>query len=135
MSNLFEIFENLVKIPSPSLKEEKVSEWILHYCKENGFEGILDDYGNVHINIPATDSSKDSVLFSSHMDVVGDSSAINLVKDGDYYRTDGKRTLGADDKESGIMNDKHRAAGRGGTGAVMGSKKLKAIAVKGTNSV
>lgn len=30
-----------------------------------------------------------------------------------------------------VMNDGHRAAGRGGTGAVMGSKKLKAIVVKG----
>lgn len=36
---------------------------------------------------------------------------------------------------AGIMNDKHRAAGRGGMGAVMGSKKLKAVAVKGTGSV
>ena len=30
-----------------------------------------------------------------------------------------------------VMNDEHRAAGRGGCGAVMGSKKLKAIAVNG----
>ncbi|MFX1262879.1 MAG: aldehyde ferredoxin oxidoreductase family protein, partial [Promethearchaeota archaeon] len=34
-----------------------------------------------------------------------------------------------------IMTDKHRAAGRGGVGAVMGSKNLKAIVVKGTGSV
>ncbi len=34
-----------------------------------------------------------------------------------------------------IMNDRHRAAGRGGPGAVMGSKKLKAIAVRGTGEV
>lgn len=34
-----------------------------------------------------------------------------------------------------IINDRHRAAGRGGAGAVMGSKKLKAIAVKGTGEV
>ena len=33
------------------------------------------------------------------------------------------------------MNDEHRAAGRSGVGAVMGSKKLKAIAVRGTNGV
>jgi aldehyde:ferredoxin oxidoreductase len=32
---------------------------------------------------------------------------------------------------SSIINDKHRAAGRGGVGAVMGSKSLKAIAVLG----
>ena len=30
-----------------------------------------------------------------------------------------------------VMNDTHRAAGRGGTGAVMGSKKLKALVVRG----
>lgn len=34
-----------------------------------------------------------------------------------------------------IMNDKHRAPGRGGLGAVMGSKKLKAVVVRGTGSV
>ena len=34
-----------------------------------------------------------------------------------------------------IMNDHHRAAGRGGVGAVMGSKKLKAIVVHGTKDV
>jgi aldehyde:ferredoxin oxidoreductase len=33
-----------------------------------------------------------------------------------------------------IMNDQHRAAGRSGVGAVMGSKNLKAIAVRGTQS-
>jgi aldehyde:ferredoxin oxidoreductase len=31
-----------------------------------------------------------------------------------------------------VINEKHRAAGRGGCGAVMGSKRLKAIAVKGS---
>ncbi len=34
-----------------------------------------------------------------------------------------------------IINDKDRAAGRTGVGAVMGSKKLKAIVVRGTKSV
>lgn len=34
-----------------------------------------------------------------------------------------------------IINDKHRAAGRSGVGAVMGSKNLKAIAVRGTGGV
>ena len=36
---------------------------------------------------------------------------------------------------AGVINEKHRAAGRGGLGAVMGSKKLKAVAVRGTGSV
>lgn len=34
-----------------------------------------------------------------------------------------------------IVNDKHRAAGRSGVGMVMGSKNLKAIAVRGTGGV
>lgn len=38
-------------------------------------------------------------------------------------------------KISCVINDKHRAAGRGGTGAVMGSKNLKAIAVKGDKKI
>ncbi|GAI18394.1 unnamed protein product, partial [marine sediment metagenome] len=36
---------------------------------------------------------------------------------------------------SGVMNNKGRAAGRSGLGAVMGSKKLKAVAVKGNMKI
>ncbi|UCE11601.1 MAG: aldehyde ferredoxin oxidoreductase family protein [Candidatus Thorarchaeota archaeon] len=38
-------------------------------------------------------------------------------------------------KLASIMTDKHRAYGRGGVGAVMGSKNLKALVVKGTGKV
>ncbi len=38
-------------------------------------------------------------------------------------------------KMASIMNDKHRAAGRSGVGAVMGSKNLKAVVVRGTRDV
>jgi len=38
-------------------------------------------------------------------------------------------------KMASIMNDKHRAAGRSGVGAVMGSKNLKAVVVRGTKKV
>ncbi len=34
-----------------------------------------------------------------------------------------------------IMNDRHRAAGRAGAGSVMGSKNLKAVVVKGSQSI
>ena len=34
-----------------------------------------------------------------------------------------------------VINDGHRAAGRGGCGAVMGSKKLKAVVLRGTGKV
>jgi len=38
-------------------------------------------------------------------------------------------------KIAAIMNDKHRAAGRGGVGAVLGAKRLKAVAVRGVRDV
>jgi aldehyde:ferredoxin oxidoreductase len=38
-------------------------------------------------------------------------------------------------KIAAIMNEKHRAAARGGVGAVMGSKKLKAIVVRGRGEI
>jgi aldehyde:ferredoxin oxidoreductase len=38
-------------------------------------------------------------------------------------------------KFAGIINDMHRAAGRSGVGAVMGSKNLKAVAIRGTLGV
>lgn len=36
---------------------------------------------------------------------------------------------------AGIMNEKNRAAGRGGLGAVMGSKNLKAVVARGTGGI
>lgn len=38
-------------------------------------------------------------------------------------------------KLAAIITDRHRAAGRGGVGAVMGSKNLKAVVVRGTTKV
>jgi len=38
-------------------------------------------------------------------------------------------------KLAAIITDRHRAAGRGGVGAVMGSKNLKAVVVRGTGKV
>ena len=96
-NELLDIFCSVVEIPSPSLHEEKVIEWIQNYCEINNIHCELDDYKNVYIYVPATESTKDPIMFSSHMDVVGDASPINLLLDGDFIKADG-RTLGADDK-------------------------------------
>lgn len=95
---LLEIFCTLAQIPSPSLREDKVIKWVETFCKENNLHFELDDYENVFIKVPATDKTKKSLLLSAHMDVVGDASPISLKLEGDYIKTDGKRTLGADDK-------------------------------------
>ena len=101
-NELIDLFCNMAEIPSPSLKEEKVIDWICNYCRENNIPCELDDYKNIYISIPATDSTKEPILLSSHMDVVGDESPVNVYLDGDLIKAQG-RTLGADDK-AGIAN-------------------------------
>ena len=101
-NELVDLFCNLAEIPSPSLKEENVANWIRKYCDDNNIPCELDDYHNVYINIPATDSTKPSLLLSSHMDVIGDDSPVKPYLDGDLIRAEG-RTLGADDK-AGVAN-------------------------------
>ncbi len=96
-NEVLDIFCNLVQIPSPSLKEEKVIKWITDFCKTYNINCHTDDYGNVYIKIPATDSAKEPIMISSHMDVVGDDSPIELIFDGQFIKANG-RTLGADDK-------------------------------------
>lgn len=95
---LFEIFCELTQIPSPSLSEDKVIKWIEIFCKNNGIHFELDDYENVLIKIAAKNPAKKPILLSAHMDVVGDSSPVMLKTEGDFIQTDGKRTLGADNK-------------------------------------
>lgn len=97
-NKLVDLFCTLAQIPSPSLKEEKVIEKILEIFKENNIEASTDEYGNVKAKVPATDTNKKSILLSSHMDVVGDDSPINLKLNGNIIETDKTRTLGADDK-------------------------------------
>ena len=99
---LVDLFCNLAEIPSPSLKEKNVSDWILDYCKKNNIPAKYDDYENVYINIPATDSSKQPIMLSSHMDVIGDNSPVKPYLEGDLIHAEG-RTLGADDK-AGVAN-------------------------------
>jgi di/tripeptidase len=97
-NEVLDIFCNLVSIPSPSLKEEKVIEWILNFCETNGIYAKKDNYGNVYIKVPATDSSKEPIMLSSHMDVVGDDSPVNIYLDEEGFIHAQGRTLGADDK-------------------------------------
>lgn len=100
---LIDLFCNLAEVPSPSMHEEKVAQWIKDYCDKNKINCKLDDFGNVVINIPATDTTKAPLMLSAHMDVIGDDSPVKtyLDKDGNIHAED--RTLGGDDK-AGVAN-------------------------------
>ena len=93
-----ELFKELAKIPSPSLGEYNVSQKILEYTYNNGINAYYDDYQNLIINIPKNDDSKKPLLLSAHLDVVGNSSKVNIIEEDGFLKTDGERTLGSDDK-------------------------------------
>jgi di/tripeptidase len=101
-NELVNLFCTLAEIPSPSLKEEKVIEWICNYCKENSLDCETDEYKNIYIRIAPTDTTKEPILLSSHMDVIGDNSTIEARLEGDLIKAN-DRTLGADDK-AGVAN-------------------------------
>lgn len=101
-NELVDLFCKLAEIPSPSKKEEKVIDWICNYCKENNIKCETDDYKNIYITIPATDATKEPILLSSHLDVIGDDSSVIPYLDGDLIKAK-NRTLGADDK-AGVAN-------------------------------
>lgn len=98
---LVEIFETLVKTPSPSLEEEKAADKIIEILTPKGIDVKKDNYGNVIGRVEATDKNKKPLMFSAHMDVVGDDTIPCIVYKDGFIETDKKRTLGADDK-SGV---------------------------------
>ena len=99
---IVDLFCQLAEIPSPSMHEEKVIDFIKDYCEKYQLNFQTDNYGNVIIKVEATDCSKQPILLSAHMDVIGDDSPINIYMDNDLLRAKG-RTLGADDK-IGVAN-------------------------------
>jgi len=94
---LIDIFYNLTSIPSPSLHEEKVIEWVKSFCQKENLNFSTDNYNNVIIKLPANDVSKPIMALSAHMDVVGDDTPVYPTLDGDFIHAQG-RTLGGDDK-------------------------------------
>ena len=100
---LVDLFCNLAEVPSPSMHEEKVAEWIKNYCDKNEINCKFDDFKNVVINIPATDSTKEPLMLSAHMDVIGDDSPVKTYVDENGFIHAIDRTLGGDDK-AGVAN-------------------------------
>ncbi|MBQ8458982.1 M20/M25/M40 family metallo-hydrolase [bacterium] len=101
-NELVDLFCTMAEIPSPSLHEEKVIDWICDYCQKNNLQCETDNYKNIYITVPATDETKEPILLSSHLDVIGDDSPVETYLDGDLIKAKG-RTLGADDK-AGVAN-------------------------------
>jgi len=91
-------FLELVKIDSPSGKEENVRKYLEGYLKKLGVKSKKDRYGNLIAYVPG--EGKPAML-AAHMDTVQPGEGIKPVVKGDVIKSDGKTILAVDDK-SGI---------------------------------
>lgn len=103
---VFEIFDQITKIPRPSKKEEKIRKFILDFAQAHGIEAHADKIGNVILCKPASAGHENAptVILQGHMDMVCESNdksfnfettPIKTIVDGEWVRADGT-TLGAD---------------------------------------
>ncbi len=108
IARVWELFEEICRIPRPSKSEERMIEYLLSFADKQKLEARKDDIGNVLICKPASPGMENSkkVILQSHLDMVGEkdpssshdftSDPIVPVRDGEWIRaTD--TTLGADD--------------------------------------
>jgi len=107
-SSAWAYFREILEIPRPSKKEEKIIAYLLEFGKEHNLETIQDEVKNVLIRKPATPGmeNRKSVVLQSHIDMVCEKNSDKVhdfendpittyIKDG-WVHADGT-TLGADD--------------------------------------
>lgn len=103
---VFEIFDEITKVPRPSKKEGKIRQYLADFAQKHGIEYKTDAVGNVLMSVPATPGYENAerVILQGHMDMVCESNhkgfdfentPITTIVDGEWVRADGT-TLGAD---------------------------------------
>jgi dipeptidase D len=105
---LWHYFAEILAIPRPSKKEDKIAQWLLQTAEGMGLEAFRDAIGNVIIRKPATPGmeNRPTVVLQSHMDMVCEKNAdvthdfdrdpILSRIEGEWVKASGT-TLGADD--------------------------------------
>ncbi len=105
---LWHYFVEILKIPRPSKKEEKIIRYLLEFGRSHGLETLQDEVGNVLIRKPATPGmeNRKTVVLQSHVDMVCeknsdmefdfDNDPIQAWTDDGWVKAKGT-TLGADD--------------------------------------
>ncbi len=106
--SVFRYFEEICQIPHGSYNEKQISDYLVTYAKEHGFEYYQDGLYNVVMLIPASEGyeNEEPIILQGHMDMVCekrpganidmDQEGLRLAIDGDYvYAQD--TTLGGDD--------------------------------------
>lgn len=108
MSKTFlDYFYEISAIPRPSLKEEKIADYLMRFAEAHSLTATRDDANNVLIRKPAYAGYENAtpVLLQGHTDMVCeknegtvhdfDTEGIRILREGDILRADGT-TLGAD---------------------------------------
>lgn len=103
MKSVWNFFDQILTIPRPSKKEEKIKQFLLDFAQQHHLESKTDTAGNVLIIKPS--SSDKTIVLQSHMDMVCeknsdinhnfDTDAIQSEIIGDWMHSKGT-TLGAD---------------------------------------
>ncbi len=101
-------FKDILSIPRPSKKEDKIVDYLIKFAKDRHLEVHKDDVGNVLIRKPATRGmeSRKTVALQSHVDMVCEKNSdkihdfekdpIDTYIDNGWVKAKGT-TLGADD--------------------------------------
>ena len=104
---VWNIFDQITKVPRPSKKEEKIRQWLVNFAKQHNIEYHLDATGNVLMRKPATPGYEDhqTIVMQGHIDMVCEKNSdvdhdfendpIETIIDGDWVKANGT-TLGAD---------------------------------------
>lgn len=105
---LFYYFEEISRIPRNSHEEKQISDYLMRFASDHGWEARRDAVLNTVIDVPASSGYEDrpKVILQGHMDMVCvkepgiehdfAKDAIPLAYDGDWIYAKGT-TLGADD--------------------------------------
>lgn len=107
-AEIWKYFTEILEIPRPSKKEEKIIDYLLAFGEKHKLETVRDEAGNVLIRKPATKGMEkvQSVVLQSHVDMVCEKNSdvvhdfntdpIKAYVDGNWVKAKGT-TLGADD--------------------------------------
>ena len=105
---IWHYFNEILKVPRPSKKEEKIAAYVMETARALGLETLQDATGNILVRKPPLLGYEQSpgVILQGHLDMVCeknadkdfdfDNDAIQAYIDGDWLKARGT-TLGADD--------------------------------------
>jgi aldehyde:ferredoxin oxidoreductase len=108
------------------------------YLKNSGFDGIIFEGISTKPVYLVIDDGKAELRDAEHLWGKGVGETSRLIKEelGEDFNVACIGIAGENSvRYAGIFNDVHRPAGRCGVGTVMGSKRLKAVAARGTQEI